>query len=335
MAPEAPRSRGLRLLCGLGAAGLLLLGLFHVYLRVTHRVPFLAAADGSFSVALYVGRDLTSLAPKPGVPLPALVARDAHDAPRAAALADPFLLRRGDTWYLFFEVLSVRPLHGSIGVATSADGGGTWSYQGIVLEEAHHLSYPHVFEWKGQVYMVPETNDLGRVTLYRAEAFPGGWRPDTVLVEGRRLVDPTPFHHEGHWYMFASAPEDRVLHLLESPALRGPWREHPASPVVSGDPARARPAGRVVGRDGVPLRLAQDCSQGYGSSVRAFRILELTPARYREEALVAAPILSAGGADWNRLGMHQLDAHQLEDGTWLACVDGRGSYRRVSLRYWR
>lgn len=40
---------------------------------------------------------------------------------------------------------------GDIGVAESSDGGATWSYLGIALDEPWHLSYPFVFQWKGEV----------------------------------------------------------------------------------------------------------------------------------------------------------------------------------------
>jgi hypothetical protein len=33
-------------------------------------------------------------------------------------------------------------------------------------------------------------------------------------------------------------------------------------------------------------------------------------------------MLSASGRGWNAGGMHHVDVHRLEDGYWLACVDG-------------
>ena len=34
------------------------------------------------------------------------------------------------------------------------------------------------------------------------------------------------------------------------------------------------------------------------------------------------PVLGARNDGWNEMGMHHIDPHLLEDGTWLACVDG-------------
>ena len=43
------------------------------------------------------------------------------------------------------------PPAGDIGVAESRDGGASWRYLGLALDEHWHLSYPFVFEWRGEV----------------------------------------------------------------------------------------------------------------------------------------------------------------------------------------
>ena len=64
-------------------------------------------------------------------------------------------------------------------------------------------------------------------------------------------------------------------------SLGGPWHPHPGNPVVS-DVRRARPAGRVLERDGCLLRPAQDGSGAYGRRIIWNRIEVLTPTDYRE-----------------------------------------------------
>jgi len=63
---------------------------------------------------------------------------------------------------------------GNIGYATS-DNGLDWTYQQIVLDEPYHLSYPYVFEWQGDYYMVPESYQVNSILLYRAVNFPTDW----------------------------------------------------------------------------------------------------------------------------------------------------------------
>lgn len=68
-----------------------------------------------------------------------------------AAVADPFLLRRDDKLYMFYETKSTEQQKGQIGVAVSSDGGMSFQHQAVVLDLPWHLSYPFVFEHNGQV----------------------------------------------------------------------------------------------------------------------------------------------------------------------------------------
>lgn len=60
-----------------------------------------------------------------------------------------------------------------------------------------------------------------------------------------------------------------------------------------------------------------------GIQVRAFEITELTPTSYQERAVEGVSVLtpSRTGFGWNGGGMHTIDPHDNEDGTWIACVD--------------
>ncbi len=106
--------------------------------------------------------------------------------------------------------------------------------------------------------MVPETLDAGAVSLYRADPFPTRWVPVADLLPGR-LADPSCSGFEDRWWMFACpAPSSHdALALFHADTLQGPWYEHPASPLITGDRSRARPGGRVVAWDG---RLYRFCA---------------------------------------------------------------------------
>jgi len=160
---------------------------------------------------------------------------------------------------------------------------------GNVLEHATHLSYPQPFQWEGQWYLTVESGHERCASLYRAAAFPMQWEPVCNLIEGWNCVDPTLYHHGEHWYLFANVAEsggstwdELFLFVADGPA--GPFRPHPANPIVS-DARRARPAGRLFQRDGRLIRPAQDCAPCYGSAVVFNDVLELSPTRYHERPL--------------------------------------------------
>ena len=252
-----------------------------------------------------------------------VLAPDAVTDAAATSVADPFLFRADDgRWQMFFEVENWRSWKGEIGLATSADG-RAWTYEGIVLAEPFHLSYPQVFAADDGVYMVPESSQADAVRLYRARRFPWEWEHVGDLLRGLPFADPTIVRHEGRWWLFTetSGGGDDTLRLFSAAALDGAWTEHPASPIVRGDAAVARPAGRIVAADGRLVRFAQNCRPAYGTDVRALEILALTPDAYAERPLGTGPILGPG-TGWNAGGMHHVDPVCLGPGRWLAAVDG-------------
>jgi hypothetical protein len=282
-------------------------------------------ADGraypAWSVGIYAGASLQTLAPHPGARNPVLTRHEVTDIP-GAFVADPFLAREGDNWLMFMEVMNAETGRGEIALARSRDG-VEWSYEGVVLREPFHLSYPYVFASDGRHYMIPETLGAGAVRLYAGDPFPKKWRHVRDVIPGE-YADPSIFERDGRWWMLCCGNPSRhdMLNLFSAPALDADWREHPISPLIENDNRRARPAGRVTICDGQPIRFAQDCRPHYGSAVRAFLVAEITTASYSEQELTPCPILCRGTETWNQLGMHHLDPQQIQDGSWLACVDG-------------
>jgi hypothetical protein len=278
------------------------------------------AAKGRWSIGIYRGRALTELGDPPGVANPVLTGRDVTDVP-ARSVADPFLLRRGDGWFLFMEVYNTETDRGELAYAFSDDG-LRWRYEGVVLREPFHLSYPQVFECGGRVYMIPETRQDNAIRLYVAEDFPRGWELAGVLVRGY-YADATVVGHEGRFWMFAQRGLDE-LRLFVGDRPEGPWREHPRSPLRVGDRRRSRPGGRMLRHEGRLYRFAQDGLPTYGHSLRALQVDRLDESEYDEHEIEGSPILTASRVGWNAMGMHHIDAHRLESGEWLAAVDGLG-----------
>jgi hypothetical protein len=263
------------------------------------------------------------LAPSPVVRNPVLTRRDVYDC-RAAFVADPFMLRVKNTWYMFFEVYNTPARKGEIGLATSRDG-LQWQYRRIVLAEPFHLSYPYVFHWEGDYYMVPESHRASQIRLYRARRFPEDWSYVATLLSGHRFADASLYRQDARWWLWTEtnpAGSSDTLRLYWADTLAGPWREHPLSPVVVADPRLARPAGRVLHHHGRLFRFAQECYPRYGTNVRALEIIELTPAGYLEREVSSEPVLAPSGQGWNAAGMHHIDPHPLPAGGWIACVDG-------------
>ncbi|MFN6566941.1 hypothetical protein A6770_14620 [Nostoc minutum NIES-26] len=280
--------------------------------------------DSEWSIAIYTGESPLNLVSPKSIKNPILTAKHVTDVP-AEFVADPFMLHENDTWYMFFEVLNARTNKGDIGLATSKDC-LNWNYQKIVLEEPFHLSYPYVFKWNHEYYMIPETAQASSVRLYKATSFPTQWTFCKTLLSGEDFVDPTIFQHNDLWWLFtATAAKRNILRLYYSQQPTGPWIEHPQSPVIKGNAKIARPGGRTIVFNEKIFRYTQDCEYIYGKQVLAFEITELTTANYQEKAVKSNPIIKASGYGWNKVGMHNIDPHQIDNNKWIACVDGRST----------
>ncbi len=177
-----------------------------------------------WSISIYTGDSPFNL--KPVREGPVITREHVTDIP-ASFVADPFMVRRDNTWYMFFEVMNSETRKGEIALATSDDA-LTWTYQQIVLDEPFHLSYPHVIEWENEYYMFPETLYAGALRLYKADDFPFRWRCVDNLLGGQ-FADPSLLRFQNLWWMFSCSKPYRhdTLQLHFAHNLTGPWVEHP------------------------------------------------------------------------------------------------------------
>ncbi|GBU17519.1 MULTISPECIES: formyl transferase [Methylobacterium] len=206
--------------------------------------------------------------------------------------ADPFPIERDGEGFVFVEEY-IHAIDKGVISALRFGPGGPKGTPVPVLEEPHHLSYPFVFEAEGSVWMIPESGAAETIDLYRATDFPGGWRKEATLVSGLVASDATLIQKDGRWWMLATVCPARAeapfgggsfsdaLHVWSAPDFRGPWTPHPANPVLV-DIASARPAGRIISRNGRLIRPAQNCERGYGNALALARIDRLDDEGYAQ-----------------------------------------------------
>ena len=221
--------------------------------------------------------------------------------------ADPFQIKVDGRFYIFFEeyVNSAGRAHISV---VEVNRNGIVNGPTEVLKLDCHLSYPFVFAWQGDYYMIPETGERNVVELYRATSFPFEWEPEKVLLEANHPLDATLIEVNGMWWMFVNIQEEGVavnwdeLHLYYSESPLGPWKPHARNPVVS-DVRSARPAGRLFWSKDVLFRPSQDSSLRYGYATTINRVIDLSPTAYKEaEVLKILP-------DWDKdiIGVHTVN----------------------------
>ncbi len=200
--------------------------------------------------------------------------------------ADPFLVERNGRTYLFFEQYS-GTTRGTI-VCSEVSADGVPGEPREVLARNYHLSYPFVFEWRGETYLMPETWANRTVEVYRAMEFPWQWEFAAVLLNNITAVDPTIVEYKDKLWLFVGGvaglgTESSELSVFYSDSLFGEWHSHPKNPVVC-DVRRARPAGKLFFDNGSLIRPGQDCAERYGRGVTLSRIEKLSENEYHEVA---------------------------------------------------
>ncbi|MGE5207437.1 MAG: hypothetical protein ACM3PW_17635 [Chlamydiota bacterium] len=231
--------------------------------------------------------------------------------------ADPFVIAVNSRPCVFFEAWGDGHRKGVI-LFSTLESNLQWSSPQLALERPYHLSYPFVFAWKGDLYLLPETSHNRTIELYRAVEFPQRWTQAAVLMENVDALDTTLFAHDGRWWMFTAGLGDgaaryRSLWLFHAPSPLGPWQPHPSNPVLN-NLGTARPAGHLFSLDGQLIRPGQDCRWQYGHAISWNRVERLDEHEYQETCIAKLrPNLMAGWA-----ATHTFN----QDGEWQV-LDGK------------
>ena len=213
--------------------------------------------------------------------------------------ADPFPVKHDGQYFVFFEeCLFGKDTKGHICVAQLGQDGFSHMPR-IILKGGHHLSYPFIFSWEGDWYLIPESQESNRVDVYKFDAFPYHVRFHKTIMENVRAADTTICEIDGHWWMFTGIAVNGTQNvdeafLFHSTNPFGPWIPHPWNPIKS-DVRSARPAGNIFLWNDKYYRPAQDCSKGYGYGIRLQEINVLNRERFAEREAGALLPDSASG----------------------------------------
>ena len=228
-------------------------------------------------------------------------------------IADPFYIKEAGVYYLFVELKGKQ--NADIALFTSYTG-EYYSYKGIVLDEPFHLSYPQVFKYEDDFYMLPETNQTNQVLLYRAVNFPYKWIVEDTLIKNIRLKDPSILLSKER-NLIVGVDDHLTQFIYEADSLKGVWKEVANYEQRWGN--ETRPAGRFFQIDKDWYLPVQDRSLGYGSGVSIYKLklkgkLELTQVRSRY-------LQEQSQIKWFNRGMHHLDV-QGEGDSYYMVYDG-------------
>ena len=127
--------------------------------------------------------------------------------PKDRFWADPHAVRANGRYYIFIEEWLFNADKGHISVI-EMDESGHCKSPVVLIERPYHMSYPFVFEYAGDYYMIPETASNSTVQLHKCTEFPYKWEFQYNLMEGTKVYDATLLCRDGKWWMFANMVEN-------------------------------------------------------------------------------------------------------------------------------
>lgn len=223
-------------------------------------------------------------------------------------LADPFFIKEKDTFYIFFEHKKINKHPAEIGLLTSVDG-IKFNYKGTVLREKFHLSYPQVFKYKGEYFMLPETQGANNVLLYKAVNFPYQWKIADTLIKNIKLKDPTIFLSDT-LNVIVGCNNEYQMKLYNANSLNDDWKLNKNPIVTQG--SESRPGGRFFSLNNGLILPVQNCTNGYGYGLSLYRfsfskkeysIKKITPLFLKKE--IKCKEFNAG--------MHHFDIQKIDN----------------------
>ena len=196
--------------------------------------------------------------------------------------ADPFVFEDGDNHYIFVEQYLKEKDKGCIGYYKFINGKPV--NQGIVIENKYHMSYPDVFKYKTQYYMIPESSANSTIDIYVADHFPDKWRKDKTLISGKKYVDSTVIKNETGYYLISYTVNDGYEIHVFSLDMEKKELSRVSGKLYGAN--IARPGGRLFYENGVLLRPAQDCSKKYGEMLIIYQVDALNDnGEYKEHEI--------------------------------------------------
>lgn len=196
--------------------------------------------------------------------------------------ADPFIVEDQGKLFVFCEAMDLLCGKGRIGVAEINDG--EMSSFKIVNKLSCHTSYPCVFKYENEYYMIPETSHRLSIELYRAVSFPDKWILDTILMKNITAVDSTVISHNNQISLITYDNKSLILAFFNlNMELR---RLEPLKIDYIEDPEnRLRPAGSLLKINEHWIRPSQDCRKKYGEKIFFNKITDLFETAYKENSI--------------------------------------------------
>lgn len=189
-------------------------------------------------------------------------------------IADPFLFKYNNDYYAFFESWDYN--YGTI-CCSKLDSEYNFTNIEKCLDLKFHLSFPCIFEYKNNIYMIPETGAKKSILLYKCLEFPKKWK-FVKIIKNIYSPDVSFYVDNNIIYLLSGNEKTKKLSIYYSTDLFDNFIEHSSSPAIE----NPRNAGNIFEFNNNLYRPCQICTPSYGYAIGIYKINELSTKKYSE-----------------------------------------------------
>ena len=240
--------------------------------------------------------------------------------PRRYWCADPFIVNDGKDNYIFCELMDRKISRGLLGIGKLSMSGET--KVNVLSNLGCHTSYPEMFEYNGEWYMIPETVARKSIELYKATDFPYKWEKVATLLSEVNAADTTVFYMDEKIFLFIYDENGFNNKLSVGELDLNTYTVKNIKKVMQYTSKIGRPGGNIIYKDGQMLRPTQYGVNHYGEAL-ILKKFQYNPenGEYREEDVMEmqpADIMPEyiaknlnGLHTYNRVGKYEIvDTHR-------------------------
>ncbi len=183
--------------------------------------------------------------------------------------ADPFPFYKDSIYYIFVEIFDYKNGRGTIGMSLLINGKASSVKE--VLKEEFHLSYPNVFEYNGEIYMIPETKEAKQIRLYKSKEFPFKWNLDKVLLDNIEVVDSS-FLITNNKLFIINYDISKDPFFTRTFVLNMNTKTLQELHLDKSNYTNDRPGGNFININGIKYHPVQDSTHFYGEQLNIFEV---------------------------------------------------------------
>lgn len=194
--------------------------------------------------------------------------------------ADPFVFHYQGVDCIFAEIYKNQNMRGTIAVSIFQDG--KFGEFREIIKEPFHMSFPNVFMYNGEIYMIPETYQSNQLRLYKCIEFPYNWGFECSLINDVELVDTIILFYNSKIFLLAhdiSDVERKHNRLFELNMGKKSVKEIFTK---NGNFSQERPGGNFYCEDNKIYHANQDCVNCYGDFLHFYEILDINETCFDE-----------------------------------------------------